>query len=67
MARGARIEKVILAREYHELLWGTPTGRLLRGAIPYLSGARLRHDDHYHVDFANPDRQDGASCTGDAE
>ena len=56
-AHGTRIELVILAPEYLDLLWRTPTGRELRGRIPVLiRPAWVRHDEHYHVDFANPDR-----------
>lgn len=56
-ARGTRIELLILAPEYLDLLWRTPTGRGLRGRIPVLPRpAWVRHDEHYHVDFANPDK-----------
>jgi penicillin-insensitive murein endopeptidase len=55
-AHGTRVELLILAPEYLDLLWRTPTGRELRGRIPVLSRpAWVRHDEHYHVDFANPD------------
>ncbi len=56
-AQGTRIELVIMAPEYLDLLWQTPTGRELRGRIPVLTRpAWVRHDEHYHVDFAKPDR-----------
>lgn len=54
-ARGSRIELLILAPEYHRLLWQTTAGRRLAGRVPVLPGAAwVRHDEHYHVDFANP-------------
>jgi penicillin-insensitive murein endopeptidase len=53
---GTKIDLVILAPEFLDLLWQAPTGRELRGRIPTMPRpAWVRHDDHYHVDFVNPD------------
>jgi hypothetical protein len=47
------ITRVILAPEYLPLLWATETGRKLRKRLPFLeTPAWIRHDEHYHVDFA---------------
>lgn len=55
-AHGTRIELLILAPEYQTLLWQTPTGDQLQGRLPVMTRqAWVRHDEHYHVDFANPD------------
>ncbi len=51
---GTRIALLILAPEYYEHLWTTPSGSRLRGRIPTLPRAWVRHDEHYHVDFAAP-------------
>jgi penicillin-insensitive murein endopeptidase len=47
------ITKVIMAPEYLPLLWATETGQKLRKQLPFLeTPAWIRHDEHYHVDFA---------------
>jgi penicillin-insensitive murein endopeptidase len=47
------ITRVILAPEYLPLLWATETGRKLRQRLPFLeTPAWIRHDEHFHVDFA---------------
>jgi penicillin-insensitive murein endopeptidase len=47
------ITKVILAPEYLPLLCATDTGRKLCKQLPFLeTPAWIRHDEHYHVDFA---------------
>jgi penicillin-insensitive murein endopeptidase len=52
---GTRISLFILAPEYYERLWATDAGAPLRGRLPALpSRAWVRHDDHYHIDFAPP-------------
>jgi penicillin-insensitive murein endopeptidase len=52
---GTRISLLILAPEYYELLWRTEAGKHLQGRLPVMpSPAWIRHDDHYHVDFAPP-------------
>lgn len=49
---GVRMATVILAPELAARLAGTPSGRAL-GALPWFAGRPwVRHDDHYHVDFA---------------
>ncbi|MBN2170189.1 MAG: penicillin-insensitive murein endopeptidase [Candidatus Krumholzibacteriota bacterium] len=55
-AHGTRIELLILAPEYHPLLWQTGKGESLQGRFPVKQESSwVRHDNHYHVDFANPD------------
>ncbi|MEW6366410.1 MAG: hypothetical protein AB1714_17430 [Acidobacteriota bacterium] len=55
-AHGTRIELFILAPELQPFLWQTPAGRALQGRFPVMmTPAWVRHDEHYHVDFANPD------------
>lgn len=50
---GLTIAKVILAPEYLPLLWATETGAALRKRLPFMEKAAwIRHDEHYHVDFA---------------
>lgn len=52
---GSRMERLILAPEYLPLLWATPSGRALQARIPAMgTPAWVRHDEHYHVDFARP-------------
>jgi penicillin-insensitive murein DD-endopeptidase len=46
-AHGLRIERVILAPEYHAKV------ARARDRLPFMQGrAWIRHDEHYHVDFA---------------
>lgn len=50
---GLTIAKVILAPEYLPLLWATEAGAALRKRLPFMEKpAWVRHDEHYHVDFA---------------
>lgn len=54
-ARGTKIAKLIFAPELLPRLWETPTGRTLKGRFPVvMTPVWVRHDEHYHVDFANP-------------
>ncbi|HEY0663858.1 MAG TPA: penicillin-insensitive murein endopeptidase [Thiobacillaceae bacterium] len=51
--RGIGIAMVILDREYLPKLFSTARGRYLREKIPFMKGKPwVRHDEHYHVDFA---------------
>jgi penicillin-insensitive murein endopeptidase len=51
---GLVIAKVILAPEYLPLLWATESGAKLRSKLPFMERpAWVRHDEHYHVDFAH--------------
>jgi penicillin-insensitive murein endopeptidase len=52
-ARGAGIALVIFDPPYLPRLLRTPRGAHLRANIHFLQGrAWIRHDEHYHVDFA---------------
>jgi penicillin-insensitive murein endopeptidase len=56
-AHGTRIERLILAPELQPLLWSTGAGRSLQDRFPVMTRkAWVRHDEHYHVDFAKPGR-----------
>jgi len=52
--RGLAVQKVIIAPEYVPLLLATPSGRQLGKLADVLSRgpAWVRHDEHFHVDFA---------------
>jgi penicillin-insensitive murein DD-endopeptidase len=50
---GLAITKVIVTPEYLPLLWATPTGATLQKKLPFMQKPSwVRHDEHYHVDFA---------------
>lgn len=52
-ARGAGIALVIFEPQYLPKLFATPRGAYLRANLPFMKGqAWVRHDEHYHVDFA---------------
>ncbi|WP_284619596.1 penicillin-insensitive murein endopeptidase [Aquabacterium humicola] len=54
-ARGATIALVILDPRYLPRLFGTPQGEALKRSLPFMKrDAWVRHDEHYHVDFALP-------------
>jgi penicillin-insensitive murein endopeptidase len=54
-SHGIWIKVVILTPEYLPLLWKTPTGSSLQGKFPFWrKPAKVRHDEHYHIDFSNP-------------
>jgi len=54
-ARGVGISLVILDTRYLPRLWATPRGASLRASLPFMkTQAWVRHDEHYHVDFAVP-------------
>jgi penicillin-insensitive murein DD-endopeptidase len=53
--RGSAIELVILAPELERVLKSRPARRALVENLPFMRGRPwVRHDEHYHVDFANP-------------
>ncbi len=52
---GFWVEYVVLNPEYLPLLLNTPTGRSLSGKFPFWRKPITRHDEHYHVDFSNPE------------
>jgi penicillin-insensitive murein endopeptidase len=54
-AHGAGIALVIFDPPFHAKLFATPRGAYLKAHLPFMAGhAWVRHDEHYHVDFAVP-------------
>lgn len=52
---GTRVAQLILAPEFLPRLWAAPSGHGLKSRIAVLPGpAWVRHDEHYHVEFAAP-------------
>jgi penicillin-insensitive murein DD-endopeptidase len=50
-----KLALVILDPIYIPMLFATPRGAYLRAKIPFMKGKPwIRHDEHYHVDFAIP-------------
>ena len=57
--RGA-IKQVIFQKELLAQLFQTKRGGYLRGNVPFMKAEPwIRHDEHYHVDFALPCRPIG--------
>ena len=55
LAQGAPIALVIVDPAYLPLLFATRRGNYLREKIPFMSTKPwVRHDEHFHVDFAIP-------------
>lgn len=53
--QGAGLALVIFDLPYLPRLWATPRGPYLREQVNFLQGKPwIRHDEHYHVDFAVP-------------
>jgi penicillin-insensitive murein DD-endopeptidase len=54
-ARGLGLAKVIVDPRYDQFLFSTPRGAYLKARLPFMKGKPwVRHDEHYHVDFAVP-------------
>lgn len=54
-SRGSAVALVILAPELERELKSHPARRALVENVPFMRGRPwVRHDDHYHVDFATP-------------
>lgn len=54
-ARGIGISLVIFEAGYLPRLFATPRGAYLQRTLPFMKGKPwVRHDEHYHVDFAVP-------------
>jgi len=54
-ARGVGIALVIFETGYLPRLFATPRGAYLQQNLPFMKGKPwVRHDEHYHVDFAVP-------------
>lgn len=52
-ANGARLGLVIIDPRFQPALLATARGRWLRRNLPFMKGKPwVRHDEHYHVDFA---------------
>lgn len=52
---GTRVERVILAPDLRAKLFQSTQGERIKKQFDFLQGkAWVRHDDHYHVDFAAP-------------
>jgi penicillin-insensitive murein endopeptidase len=53
--RGTRIDKVILDTQFLPMLFATKRGPWLKKHMPFMMVKPwVRHDEHYHVDFALP-------------
>ncbi|MGN6831161.1 penicillin-insensitive murein endopeptidase [Paucibacter sp. M5-1] len=58
-AQGVGIARVIFDTAYLPALFATPRGPSLRQHLPFMKGKPwVRHDEHYHVDFALACRPD---------
>lgn len=53
---GVRISAVIFDAPLQPKLFATPSGAKLAGRLPFVGRAWIRHDEHYHVNFAVPCR-----------
>ena len=54
-AHGAGIVLIIFEPQFLPKLFATPRGSYLNANLPFMKGqAWVRHDEHYHVDFAIP-------------
>ncbi|TDP75492.1 penicillin-insensitive murein endopeptidase [Bradymonas sediminis] len=52
-AQGLKIDRVIFAPELRDALFNAVGGKEVRARIEFMKGkAWVRHDEHYHVDFA---------------
>ncbi|MFZ6870716.1 replication initiation protein [Undibacterium sp. Di27W] len=52
-AKGKSLALVIIDRPYHAKLFATPRGPYLQKHLNFMQGKPwIRHDEHYHVDFA---------------
>lgn len=58
-ARGAGVAKVIIDPQFFPQLFDTPRGRWLRKTLPFMKTKPwIRHDEHFHIDFAVPCKQE---------
>jgi penicillin-insensitive murein endopeptidase len=56
---GVGISRVIFERKFLPQLYATRRGPYIKASMPFMKGAPwVRHDEHYHVDFAVPCRSD---------
>lgn len=55
--RQVKIKTVILQKQLMELLFKTERGNVLRNSVPFMKTTPwIKHDEHYHVEFALPCR-----------
>jgi penicillin-insensitive murein DD-endopeptidase len=55
LSRGVGFALVIFDTPFLAKLFATPRGAYLRSNLPFMKGKPwVRHDEHYHVDFAIP-------------
>jgi penicillin-insensitive murein endopeptidase len=58
---GIGIQRVIFEKAYIPRLYATQRGDFVKASIPFMQGQPwVRHDEHYHVDFAVPCKKDDA-------
>ena len=56
-AQGITVSRVILEKAYIPRLLQTKRGAWIKQHVPFMQGEPwIRHDEHYHVDFATPCR-----------
>ncbi len=67
-AEGLSIWRVIFAPDLQPLLFATEKGKALQERLTFPEKQSwVRHDEHYHVDFHNPDKENGEQVVpGDA-
>ncbi len=54
--QGIYINLVVIAPEYLPLIFQSQSGENLEGKLPfYRKKLEIRHDEHYHIVFSNPD------------
>ncbi len=59
-AEGLSISRVVFAPDLQPHLFATEQGRSLRSKLTFSKKPSwVRHDEHYHLDFDNPDRKNG--------
>jgi penicillin-insensitive murein endopeptidase len=59
-AEGLSIWRVIFAPDLQPHLFATERGKNLKARLTFSkTQAWVRHDEHYHVDFHNPDQEEG--------
>lgn len=51
--------RVIFATDLQPELFATEQGRSLRTRLKFVGESSVRHDNHYHVDFNNPNEKNG--------
>jgi penicillin-insensitive murein DD-endopeptidase len=58
---GIGIQRVIFEKAYIPRLYATKRGAFVKSSVPFMQGEPwIRHDEHYHVDFAISCKKDDA-------